>query len=163
MAQPTLDQAQPSGAPPWDEAEGGRSINLQGSDDWYRLVTALRINGLALELARHCGLDGWDGERLRLQLDPSHLHLRTPGAEQRLAAALAAVLDCDLRLEIAADGAVDQTPALRRAQEEAQRLAAAEEALRVDPVAQQLCERFDAEWIAGTLSAPRKEAGAEWR
>jgi hypothetical protein len=73
------------------------------------------------------------------------------------------VLDCDLRLEIAADGAVDQTPALRRAQEEAQRLAAAEQALRVDPVAQQLCERFDAEWIAGTLSAPRKEAGAEWR
>ncbi len=176
-AWPTLDQAQPSDAPPWDEAEteggasvlvapaaeSGGSINLQGSDDWYRLVTALRINGLALELARHCGLDGWDGERLRLQLDPSHLHLRTPGAEHRLAAALAAVLDCDLRLEIAADGAVDQTPALRRAQEEAQRLAAAEEALRVDPVAQQLCERFDAEWIAGTLSAPRKEAGAEWR
>ena len=143
--------------------------DLCSADDWESLVAKLGLSGLALELARHCALDAWDGGRLRLQLDPSHLHLRTSGAEQRLGAALAGALDCDLRLEIAAEGEAEtvQTPALRQARDQAQRLADAELALRADPVAQQLCERFDAEWIPGTLSIPNAEAstetGAEWR
>ncbi len=130
------------------------SSGLCSADDWESVVASLRLNGLAFELARHCALEVWDGERLRLQLDPSHLHLRTPGAEQRLGAALAAALDCDLRLEIAAEGEAAQTPALRHAREQAQRLSDAELALRADPIAQQLRERFDAEWIPGTLSVP---------
>ncbi len=143
--------------------------DLCSADDWESLVAKLGLSGLALELARHCALDAWDGNRLRLQLDPSHLHLRTSGAEQRLGAVLAGALDCDLRLEIAAEGEAEtvQTPALRQARDQAQRLADAELALRADPVAQQLCERFDAEWIPGTLSIPNAEAstetGAEWR
>ncbi|MFP4602723.1 MAG: DNA polymerase III subunit gamma/tau C-terminal domain-containing protein, partial [Halochromatium sp.] len=133
---------------------------LHSAADWEGLVTRMQLSGLTLELARHCAFAAWDGARLRLVLDPGHLHLRTTGAEQRLAAALAAALACDgLRLEIAADAPAVETPAQRRARDDARQLAEAERALATDPVARQLRERFEGEWIPGTLSAPR--AGAE--
>ena len=146
---PTAPPSAPTSAP-----------TLHSADDWERLVTRMQLGGLTLELARHCALDAWDGARLRLVLDPGHLHLRTTGAEQRLGAALTAALACDdLRLEIAADVPAAETPAQRRARDDAQQLAEAEQVLATDPVAQQLRERFDGEWIPGTLSALR--AGAE--
>jgi DNA polymerase-3 subunit gamma/tau len=128
---------------------------LRSAADWEQLVTRAAPRGLALELARHCALQGWDGQRLRLVLDPGHLHLHAAGAEERLRSALADALGCALRLEIVADSAADQTPAQRQAQEQAQQLAAAEQALATDPVARGLRERFDAESIPGTLKALR--------
>ncbi|MBK5938958.1 DNA polymerase III subunit gamma/tau [Halochromatium roseum] len=127
---------------------------LRSAEDWEQLVASIDLGGLALELARHCALSAWDGKRLRLVLDPGHLHLRAAGAEQRLGAALAAALASDLRLEIVADVVSDETPALRRARDDANRLSAAERALQADPVAQLVRERFEAEWIPGTLAAP---------
>ncbi len=134
--------------------------SLSSPDDWQQLVASISLGGLALELARHCALNAWDGQRLRLTLDPGHLHLRAAGAEQRLGKALATALACDLRLEILADASADDTPALRRAREDAERLTEAERALAADPIAQQLCERFDAEWIPGTLTALPARAGS---
>ncbi|MBK5929583.1 DNA polymerase III subunit gamma/tau [Halochromatium salexigens] len=148
-----------SSAPPLPSALP-RSQGLQSDDDWARLVAGMDLGGLALELARHCALAAWDGTRLRLVLDPGHLHLRTTGAEQRLGAALASALACDdLRLEIATDAPTADTPAQRRARDEARQMVEAQQTLAADPVAQQLRERFDGEWIPGTLTALR--AGAE--
>ncbi|MBK1617882.1 DNA polymerase III subunit gamma/tau [Lamprobacter modestohalophilus] len=133
---------------------------LRSAEDWEQLVASIGLGGLALELARHCALSAWDGKRLRLVLDPGHLNLRAAGAEQRLGAALAAALASDLRLEIVADTVMDETPALRRARDDANRLSAAERALQADPVAQQLRERFEAEWVPGTLTALPVSAGS---
>lgn len=145
----------PSRTPPQasDSSLASAARALGSAADWGRLVASMGLSGLALELARHCALSAWDGKRLRLVLDPGHLHLRAAGAEQRLGAALAAALASDLRLEIVADAVPDETPALRSARDDAQRLADAERALAADPVAQQLRECFDAEWIPGTLTA----------
>jgi len=126
---------------------------LRSAQDWEQLVASMGLEGLALELARHCALRAWDGKRLRLVLDPSHLHLRTAGAEQRLAAAAARALAGDLHLDILTDAVLDETPALRRARDEAERLTEAELRLQADPIAQQLRERFAAEWVPGTLTA----------
>ena len=146
---------QPAVLPP---APNARS--LSSAEDWQQLVSSIGLSGLALELARHCALSAWDGGRLSLMLDPGHLHLRASGAEQRLVAALAAALACDLRLEILVDKVPDDTPAQRRARDDAKQLAEAERALMADPVIQQLCERFDAEWIPGTLTALPMRAGS---
>ncbi|MEA3638606.1 MAG: DNA polymerase III subunit gamma/tau [Lamprobacter sp.] len=145
---------------PAADAVASDSRSLSCAEDWARLVETMGLGGLALELARHCALSAWDGQRLRLVLDPGLLHLRAAGAEQRLGAAVAAALACDLRLEILAEPVTDETPALRRARDDANRLRAAEHALQADPVAQRLRERFDAEWIPGTLTAlPTAAAG----
>jgi DNA polymerase-3 subunit gamma/tau len=126
---------------------------LNSAADWAQLVSQLELGGLAIELARHCALGHWDGASLQLVLAPAHLHLRTPGSEQRLAEALGVALGCAPRLEIVTDQAQDETPALRRARDDAQRLAEAERSLHEDPVAQLLRERFDAEWVLGSVSA----------
>jgi DNA polymerase-3 subunit gamma/tau len=135
---------------------------LRSAEDWARLVAGAKLDGLALELARHCALQGWDGQRLSLALNPAHLHLRVAGAEERLRGALSKALGANLRLEIGAleiTAASDapQTPAQRQAREQAQELAEAERLLQTDPIARQLRERFDAEWIPGTLTPLRSE------
>ncbi|MBK1705404.1 DNA polymerase III subunit gamma/tau [Halochromatium glycolicum] len=123
---------------------------------WGRLVETAQLSGLALELARHCALQSWDGRRLGLALNPAHQHLHAAGAEERLRKALSAALGCDeLRLEIRAESAGAETPAQRDAREHAERLAEAERLLHTDPIARHLCERFDAEWIPGTLTPLR--------
>ncbi|WP_462319816.1 DNA polymerase III subunit gamma/tau [Halochromatium sp.] len=159
----TDDGPLPPGTPPQAPVSASEAASmtrsLSSAEDWQQLVGSMGLSGLALELARHCALSAWDGKRLRLLLHPGHVHLRAAGAEQRLGAALAAALASDLSLEILTDTLPDDTPALRHAREDAQRLAEAERALAADPVAQQLCERFDAEWIPGTLSALPARAG----
>ncbi len=150
----------PGSTPAPDSTPAPAAGLLSSAEDWQQLVANMGLRGLALELARHCALSAWDGQRLRLMLDPGHVHLRAAGAEQRLGAALGAALGCELRLEILADVAPDDTPALRHAREDAKRLAEAERVMAADPVAQQLRERFDAEWIPGTLCALPARAGS---
>ena len=139
---------------------------LAGADDWQRLVEALALEGLARQLATHCALEGWDGKTLRLSLAPSLANLRVAGAEQRLGAALAATLGCEvaLRIEVTqpAAGAADaprdsgagqlaETPAGREARNAAARTAAAEATMDADTVAGELRRRFDADWVPGSI------------
>lgn len=130
---------------------------VRSAEDWESLLAAAELRGLSLELARHCALRSWDGRRLCLGLAPSHVHLKVAGAEQRLQEALARALACDLRLEIVSEASTDETPAQRRARDDADRLAEAEQTLLADPVAAGLRERFDAEWIPGTVTPLRTD------
>ena len=125
---------------------------LQSAGDWPAVVAGARLSGLAAELARHCGFIGWDGAWLELALDADYGHLRAAGAEQRLGAALAERLGREVRLRIRVGTPPQETPAKRQARDAAERLAAAEQALHADPVARSLRERFDADWIPGSIS-----------
>jgi hypothetical protein len=51
--------------------------------------------------------------------------------------------------------AAPDTPALRNARGQAERLAAAEATLHDDPVARELRRRFDADWIPGSIAPSR--------
>jgi DNA polymerase-3 subunit gamma/tau len=137
---------------------------LTGADDWHRIVAALEIGGLARQLAEHCAFVDFDGKRLRLALDPAVGNLRSAGAEQRLGAGLAATLGRDVALVIdvapspgrgGVSAAAPDTPALRNARGQAERLAAAEATLHDDPVARELRRRFDADWIPGSIAPSR--------
>jgi DNA polymerase-3 subunit gamma/tau len=139
---------------------------LRSADDWHGLVEALPLEGLARQLAAHCALEAWDGKTLRLSLASSLANLRVAGAEQRLGAALAAALGCEvaLRIEVSrtGDGAaapgrpsgaqqLAETPAGREARSAAERVAAAEAAMDADAVAGELKRRFDADWVPGSI------------
>jgi len=125
---------------------------LRGPDDWHQLVAALEIGGLSRQLAEHCAFVGWDGKRLRLALDPAVSNLRVAGAEQRLGAGLAAALGCELALDIEAKApAAAETPALRQARSDAERLAEAQETMRDDSLAHEMHRRFDAEWLPDSI------------
>jgi len=135
---------------------------ISGPDDWHQLVAALKVGGLSRQLAEHCAFVGWDGKRLRLALDPAVSNLRAAGAEQRLGAGLAAAMGCEVALEIEAKAPAAETPALRQARCDAERLAEAEETMRDDPVAHEMHRRFAAEWLPESIrpTGARPDVGA---
>jgi DNA polymerase-3 subunit gamma/tau len=139
---------------------------LTSAEDWHRLVATLPLEGIARQLAAHCALADWDGKTLRLTLAPSLGNLRVAGAEQRLGAALAVALGCEVALRIEITGSAPssgpvagsavqaqlaQTPAGREARSAAARVVAAEATMDADPVANDLRRRFEAEWIPGSI------------
>ena len=125
--------------------------SLSTADDWHQLVAVLDVGGLARQLAEHCAFVGWDGKHLRLALDPAVSNLRVAGAEQRLGAGLAAAMGCEVALEIETKAPAAETPALRQARSDAERLAEAQETMRDDPVAHEMHRRFDAEWLSDSI------------
>jgi DNA polymerase-3 subunit gamma/tau len=145
-------------------AAGTPVAGLASAEDWHRVVAALPLAGLASQLAAHCALVSWDGKHLRLALAESLANLRAAGAEQRLGAALAQALGCEVALSIdavktdagAVDGGADaaslpETPAGRDARNAAERVAAAEATMDADQEASELKHRFDADWVPGSI------------
>ncbi len=126
---------------------------LASTEDWHALVARMDLGGLEGQLAHHCAFVDWNGERVRLSLDPSVGHLRVAGAEQRLGAALAVAMGRAVTLDIQVAKPEMETPAARRARNDAARQRQAEQAMQDDPLARELQERFDAQWVPGSIRA----------
>jgi DNA polymerase-3 subunit gamma/tau len=153
LSEPRRD-AVPAAAPVAQEAAPTGEL-LTDAADWHALIERAGLTGLADQLARHSAFVAWDGRRLRLAIDASLRHLQGGAAEQRLSAALAKVLDCDLELVIDKNGdtGAAETPAQRDARDAAERRADAERLMDADPVARELQRGFDADWIPGSIEA----------
>lgn len=147
-AAPALPQAAgPAPAPAGGAAEGGL--------DWEALVASLP-QGPVRQLASHCVLEGREGERIRLALDPACAALRTPRVEERLRRALEEAVGGTVRLELrlAEREARDATPAARRRAEARARQRAAEEALRGERPFRELQEVLEATVVPGSVAPP---------
>jgi DNA polymerase-3 subunit gamma/tau len=137
--------------PPDSAPESAPGSALDNAGDWLSLVGRLDLGGFAKELANHCAFVEWDGKRLRLALDPALSNLRVAGAEQRLGAALAAAMGREVALEIETGHPPAETPARRRARDDAARQAEAETLLRDDALARELQSRLDAQWVPDSI------------
>ena len=146
--------ARPSSALPPTASGGAQRPSgprLERTEDWHALVSGLDLGGLASELARNCTLGDWDGKRLVLLLDSASRQLRVEIAEQRLRTALRGVLGSHLVLELRVTTPPDETPARRRAREQAEHQAAAEATLAGDPGVLALRDRLGARLLPGTV------------
>jgi DNA polymerase III subunit gamma/tau len=126
-------------------------------DRWQALVERLAaagaIGGLARELAMQAGLDAIDDAA-----DPPCWHLRVereslraPGLRDKLTAALAQLLGHALQLELTA-GVPEDSPALRDKAARARAQQRAEDAIRGDPLVQELLGQFKtARIVPGTV------------
>ncbi len=158
--EPTASPAAPPARAVAVQAEGATALALAApasmlevAEDWHRLVAQMGLEGLEGQLAQHCAFGGWDGNRLHLVLDPSAATMRVAGAEQRLGATLAGVLERPLSLLIDQARPPAETPAERKRRLDAERQAEAERAMQQDPVAGALRARFNAEWLSGSIRA----------
>jgi DNA polymerase-3 subunit gamma/tau len=115
-------------------------------------VDRLGLGGVASELARNCELASWDGQRLLLTLDPVSQRLRVETTEQRLHESLARELGEGFRLDIQVSNPRGETPAQRRAREQAENQAEAEAAVEADPVVGAMRSELGARLIPGTVS-----------
>ena len=143
----------PDGAAALAMVEEQAQPSLDVAEDWHQLVAQMGLAGLEGQLARHCAFGDWDGNRLKLVLDPSAATMRVAGAEQRLGAALARALGRPLSLQIDESSPPAETPAERKRRIDAERQAEAERYMMRDPVAAALRARFNADWLPGSIRA----------
>jgi len=156
---PAAPRTEPAPAP---RAEDARDADFA---DWHGTVDRLGLGGMALQLARNCTVQSWDGEVLGLALAPAHAHLLGSLAEERLKDALGRLAGRPVPLRVAVGEVSGETPAQRADRAGAERRAAAVEAMRSDSVVQALAEQFDArlleESVAPVGDAPSRRAGRD--
>ena len=114
------------------------------ADTWRSMVDGLGLTGLAGELASNSSLVEAHERRLRLELDPRHSALNTPGAREGLGRAIAQRFGRPMELEVVLEAPSRETPATERARDAAHRRQAAVRAIETDPGVRTLCETFDA-------------------
>ncbi|MGD8310695.1 MAG: DNA polymerase III subunit gamma/tau, partial [Chromatiales bacterium] len=135
---------QTAGGPAAAEAPAEPQRTGADPSDWDRAIGALRLGGIAAQLAHNCAFEAWDGQRLRLRLDPSRAQLRAASAEERLRKALEAYLGAPVKLDIVCRTLDGETPAQRQARQQADRQSEAEAEIERDPLVDALRDRLDA-------------------
>ncbi|MDX1250951.1 MAG: DNA polymerase III subunit gamma/tau [Gammaproteobacteria bacterium] len=120
-------------------------------DDWATVIEALRLDGMARQLAANCTLKNRDGENIHLTLAPTHASLRNKRMEERLQQALSQHYGIAVKLTIDIGAPQGDTPALIREQRELDRQQAAVEAIRGDPNVHALQESFNARVVPDSI------------
>ena len=135
----------------------GATQDLQAlADRWNLVVRRLaeegRVSGLIRELAWQGSLVAMDdGSPAVWTLRTSHESLRGPAIKDKLAEALSASLQTEVRIEVQAGDGGD-TPARRDAADKARRQAQAEAVIREDPLVQSLLQQFStARLVPGSI------------
>jgi len=143
----------PSAVPEGDEPAAGRDAGPGDTDAWAALVDQLGLNGLALQLARHCALKHVSPERDRVQLwlSSAHKHLHNKEREQRIERALQAHYGTHVALELTVgEGTVD-TPASVERRRQALKEQSAHEAVDQDANIKALKETFNARIVPDSI------------
>ncbi len=126
------------------KAEGTRDPGSISAAEWPALVEALKLTGLARELASNCALRCSTAERVCLALAPEHAQLLRPGVQNKLESALHAVFRGKPVVIVEVDTPSADTPAVARKRAEEKRRAKAVEAIQGDAFVQDLCNTFGA-------------------
>jgi DNA polymerase-3 subunit gamma/tau len=111
--------------------------------DWPGFVAALKLNGMAGELAAQTVLRKLEGAALTLALPASHKHLAGKAYADRLRSALEQATGRKLLLAFEVGEAVDDSLAARTARERAQARSETEAAFRDEPFVRDLVARFE--------------------
>jgi DNA polymerase-3 subunit gamma/tau len=123
------------------------------SDDaaWAELIAALRLTGLARELAQHCELRELGEDRCTLRLAPEHAHLQMKPAPERLEQALAEHLGRRLVLKIELAQVEADTPAATAVRERRESQARAIAAIEQDSFVRDVIDGFDASLVENSI------------
>ncbi|MDR1063730.1 MAG: DNA polymerase III subunit gamma/tau [Azoarcus sp.] len=121
--------------------------------DWRETVHALKLSGLARELAQHCEWIECVGDDLRLRLSDIYRHLLeiNGGVSARIESELACALGRPMKLHIEIGAIAGQTPAQCDELDRRERHAQAMAALECDPFVLGLIEHFDASLNENTV------------
>ncbi|MDE0157565.1 MAG: DNA polymerase III subunit gamma/tau [Gammaproteobacteria bacterium] len=117
---------------------------LAGNDDWHKLIDSMALDGLTKELAAHCTLQKYQGNRICLVLHPDQEHLAATNQKDKLQAALSLRFGAETRLVVVVEKPADETPAQRKARNDLEAKQAALEAVENDPDVKLFMKTFDA-------------------
>ena len=113
-------------------------------ENWYQVVAGLDVGGLLQSTASNCELVGRQGTQFHLVLDEVHSALFNESHQQRLADVLTDYYGQPVRVSIQPGAVSSETPAARALRVKEENRVAALEAMKKDPMVQQLVEHFGA-------------------
>ncbi len=119
--------------------------------DWPGLVARLTIGGMAKMLAQNCALQAYSSSELQLILPSASKHLADKGHQEKLRAALEAVLGPDVVMKLTVGDTATATPAALQQQAREERQAEAETAIRSDDFVKNVVEQFDGRIVDGSI------------
>jgi DNA polymerase-3 subunit gamma/tau len=112
--------------------------------NWSSIVNALKLTGIARELAVNCELKQHSEDSVHLVLDTAHAHMRSKKVEERIEQALQQYYAAPLKLVIAVDKPVQETPASKQTRQQGERQQAAVAAIQADANIKSLRDTFNA-------------------
>ena len=139
-----------------DAEEGGAVVPVSATEaaepapalcaagDWHAIIGALKIGGMARELAQHCLLRSAGAARVLLALAPAHRHLQMKPAQDKLQQALSEYYARPVQLVIELEEVVGDTPAAVVQKQRQARQDEAVASVEKDEFVREVIELFDA-------------------
>jgi len=135
-------------------AKNPAAKKLSESQDWNEIVTNLNLSGMAQALAHHCRLKSIEQKKVLLEIGHDHAAMLNHNQIQRLQQALNEYFgQTDLQVRIDVANSITNTPAQKKEEQQSLDHQAAVEAMKQDPVAQQLMQAFNADLDPKAISA----------
>ena len=119
--------------------------------DWHQTLSALKISGMARELAQHCEWRELAGTRIALRLSPTHRPLLIKSAQDKLQQALSEHFGRPLKLFVELEAPSGDTPAVAAQRDRRQRQDRAIAAVEEDGFVREVIETFDATLIESSI------------
>jgi DNA polymerase-3 subunit gamma/tau len=119
-------------------------IPVPAPADWPAFVAAMKLTGIALQLAAQSALKGSTGGEIVLAVPEAARHLTDKPYADKLKAALEQALGRRVRLRFDVEEIADPTLAAQEKREREAARASTEAAFRDDPFVQDVLSRFDA-------------------
>ncbi|MDX1634495.1 MAG: DNA polymerase III subunit gamma/tau [Marinobacter sp.] len=117
---------------------------------WPRDFRTLGVVGMPGNLASNAAFSR-DGEKVTLTLAQGHARLLTERHQDRIREALSSYFGADVKLRVVEGDPGEQTPAIWEENARKARQAAAEDAIRNDPLVKSIVERFDGRVVEGSI------------
>ncbi len=133
------------------QSHSAEAVSAATDLDWDTVVAKLDLDGVPLQLARHCRLERYRDGAVCLVLEKSYDTLRSKGVEERLRDALARYLGCPISMDLAVGGLDGDSPAGRRAKAEEARRSAAVASIESDPNVAEFKARFGATIVPDSI------------
>lgn len=133
-------------APPAKPKPAVAKVALQDTrpENWAQVYLGLNAKGLLQNTAANCVLVGRQGNELNFVLDERHSAIYDEGQQQRLADVLSDYYGEPVRVRIQPGDVDSETPAAQALRVKEESRVEALEALKRDPIVQQLVEHFGA-------------------
>ena len=148
---PAVEQEQTVAPLPVEQPVVVASEKATVSDDWHNILDALKLGGMARELAQHCALHRIDGAQIVLCLPPTHRHLQMKPAQDKLQQALSEHFGRPLQLSISLEEVSGDTPAVAAQRRRRERQDNAVAAVEKDEFVREVIDLFDATLVESSI------------
>jgi DNA polymerase-3 subunit gamma/tau len=136
---------------PAQSAAAAAAETAPPSDNWHDILLALKLGGMARELAQHCELRSVDGGRVVLRLSPMHRHLQMKPAQDKLQQSLSEYFGRSLQLTIDLEVVAGDTPAAAAQRQRRERQEQAVASVEQDEFVREVIDLFDATLIESSI------------